>query len=100
VIAQFSIYPLQTEHMSKDIAKVLKVLDETGLKYRLGPIGTCVEGELGNVLDAIKRCHQSAMSSHGRVITTIVIDDSEEPAHDMAGMVTSVERKLGHPVRG
>ena len=34
------------------------------------------------------------------MIATISIDDSEEPTHDMAGMVTSVERKLGHPVRG
>jgi Ala-tRNA(Pro) deacylase len=43
VLAEFSINPMNTEHMSRDVARVLEVLQATGLEYRLGPMGTCVE---------------------------------------------------------
>lgn len=97
MIAEFSVYPLNAEHMSKDVARVIETLDSTGLVYRLGPMGTCVEGDLEQVLAAIGRCHQAVASNHERVVTTITIDDRRNQPHHLAEMVTSVEQELGHP---
>jgi uncharacterized protein YqgV (UPF0045/DUF77 family) len=44
MLAEFSIYPLQTEHMSKDVAKVIETLESSGVHYHLGPMSTTVEG--------------------------------------------------------
>ncbi|MBV8077683.1 MAG: thiamine-binding protein, partial [Planctomycetaceae bacterium] len=44
MIAEFAVFPLDGDHMSEDVAKVIKTLEATGLDYRLGPMGTCVEG--------------------------------------------------------
>jgi uncharacterized protein (TIGR00106 family) len=96
MLAAFSINPMNTQHMSKDVARVIETLEATGLEYRLGPMSTCVEGDLEQVLAAIRRCHQAVAGSHERVITTIVIDDRKNQPHHLSDMVTSVEQQLGH----
>jgi len=96
MLAEFSIYPMHTAHMSQDVAQVVKVLEGTGLKFRLGPMGTCVEGDMEEVLSAIKHCHQAVASGHDRVITTIAIDDCKKSPHHLSEMVTSVEQQIGH----
>jgi uncharacterized protein (TIGR00106 family) len=98
MLAEFSINPMNTEHMSRDVARVIETLQATGLEYRLGPMGTCVEGELEQVLTAIRRCHQAVAGNHERVITTIVIDDRKNQPHHLSDMVTSVEQQLGRPI--
>lgn len=97
MLAQFSIYPMQAAHMSKDLARVISILEETGLEYRLEPMGTCIEGKLEEVLTAIQRCHQALACNHDRVVTSIVLDDSKAHPHHLTEMVASVEHLLGHP---
>jgi uncharacterized protein (TIGR00106 family) len=94
MLAEFTINPMQTEHMSKDLAKVVETLDATGLNYRVGPMGTCIEGPLHQVLLAIQHCHQAVASHHNRVITTITIDDRKEHPHHLEDMVAAVERQV------
>jgi uncharacterized protein (TIGR00106 family) len=98
MLAEFSINPMNTEHMSKDVARVIETLRATGLDYRLGPMGTCVEGGLEQVLAAIRRCHEAVAANHERVITTIVIDDRKHQPHHLSDMVSSVEQQVGSPV--
>ncbi len=95
MIAEFSICPLGAEHMSKDVARVVEVLQGSGLEYRLGPMGTCIEGNIDQVLSAIRHCHEAARSKHDRVITTIVIDDRGNAPHHLGDMVACVEEQVG-----
>jgi len=95
MLAEFSIYPQQTKHMSKDVAKVIETLESTGLHYHLGPMSTAVEGNWEKVIEAIRRCHQTVALNHDRVVTTIMIDDRKNQPHHLAEMVASVEQRLG-----
>jgi len=95
VIAEFSIYPMGTEHMSKDLARVVEVLQGSELAYRLGPMGTCVEGDADQVLTAIRHCHEAVRTKHDRVITTIVIDDRGHEPHHLSERVACVEEQVG-----
>jgi uncharacterized protein (TIGR00106 family) len=97
-LAEFSIYPLQTEHLSNDVAKVVETLESTGLDYLLGPMSTAVEGTWADVWAAIQRCHQVVAKDHERVITTIVIDDRKTRPHHLREMVTRVEEERGRRV--
>jgi uncharacterized protein (TIGR00106 family) len=99
MIAEFAVFPLDGDHMSEDVAKVIKTLEATGLDYRLGPMGTCVEGTWEQVLVAIQRCHQAVAAGHGRVITTIVIDDRKDQLHSLSEMIIRVEQQLGQQVK-
>ena len=98
MLAEFSIYPTHTEHMSKDVARFVEVLQSAGLEYRLGPMSTAVEGSLEQILEAIRCCHQAVAQQHDRVLITVTLDDRKHEAHHLADMVTSVEQELGHRV--
>jgi len=81
--------------MSRDVAKVIQTLESSGLKYHLGPMSTAVEGNWGQVMEAIRRCHQVVALNHDRVVTTITIDDRKNQPHHLEEMISSVEQQLG-----
>ena len=91
MIAEFSIHPMDSIHLSEDLAHLAEILDHSGLTYRMGPMGTCVEGEWAPVMDAIRRCHQAMAGAHRRVITNILIDDRRQHPHRLDDRVRSVE---------
>lgn len=99
MLAEFSIYPLGAEHLSKDLAKVIDVLDDTGVDYRLGPMSTTVEGGWEHVIATIRRCHDAVAAGHERVITTITVDDRKRQPHHLTEMITSVEHRLGRQAK-
>jgi len=76
MLAQFSVLPADREHMSEDVAAAVGVLEQSGLKYRVGPMSTSVEGDLEDILDAVARCHRAvADRGSSRVVTTITLDE-------------------------
>jgi uncharacterized protein (TIGR00106 family) len=94
MLAEFSIYPMNTEHMSKDVAKGIETLESSGVHYRLGPMSTAVERSWEQVMEATRRCHQVIALHHDRVVTTILIDDRKNQPHHLAEMIASFEHQL------
>jgi uncharacterized protein (TIGR00106 family) len=95
MIAEFSINPMDSTHISRDIAALVEILETSGLTYRLGPMGTCVEGPWDEVMGVIGRCHRAMAGHHERMTTSILVDDSKVQPHTLAEMVHSVESHLG-----
>jgi uncharacterized protein (TIGR00106 family) len=96
MLAEFAIYPLGEEHLTAAVSRAVEVLRDSGLTYRVGPLSTCVEGDWDGVLAAIRRCHEAAAAAHGRVVTTITIDDHKGRAHHLDEMIARVEEELHH----
>jgi uncharacterized protein (TIGR00106 family) len=99
MLAELIIIPLQAQHMSKEMARVIETLENTGLHYHLGPLSTAVERNWDQVMEAIRRCHQVTALNHDRVITTIKIDDRKNWPHHLAEMIFSVEQQLGRQAK-
>lgn len=99
MLAEFSIFPMDGAHMSEDIARVIEILEARDLDFRLGAMGTTVEGDWEPVMAAIQACHQAMANDHPRVITTIVIDSRKEGSHRLDEMVSSVEQHVGHRIK-
>ena len=76
--------------MCHDILKGAK-----GVKYRLTPMATIIEGDLERLLELAGELHRVpfAKGAH-RVLTTIILDDRTDKALTMEGKIESVERKL------
>jgi uncharacterized protein (TIGR00106 family) len=87
----FAIYPTDLSHESEDITRIIEILEAAGLKYRVGPMGTVVEGEWDQVVAAIRRCHEVVASRHERVLTTVVIDEQRGGEHRLDDLVRSIE---------
>jgi uncharacterized protein (TIGR00106 family) len=86
-------------HLSMDVARMMEILEEEGVKYCLGPMGTGLEGSWNQVMPAIRACHESMLKNHSRVITTITIDDRTDPQHHLDDIVPVVERRLGRKAK-
>ena len=90
MLVQFSIVPVDRGHMGRDVAKAVDILQSTDLKFQVGPMGTCVEGDWEPIFAAIRRCHEVVAKEHERVITTITIDDRKHFHHPLEKMAESL----------
>lgn len=100
MIAEFSIVPLGAgPSISSEISRALRLVDESGLPYKLNPMGTVVEGGWEEVMALIRKCHSSVLGTNERVITTIRIDDRKDRADMLESKILSVEEKLGRRLR-
>lgn len=97
MLAQFSIVPLGggTASVSPVVARVLKIVVESGIAYKANPMGTVVEGDWDAVMDVIRRCHQEALKDGERVLTNISIDDRRTGQGRIEKKLESVEQKIG-----
>ena len=87
------------ESVSKYVAQVLDLVDQSGLAYRFTPIATIVEGEFEKIIELIRACHLSMREQSRRVITTIKIDDREGATSRLTGKIESVEKHLGRELK-
>jgi len=100
MLAFFSIAPTGADdHLSEYVAQMLDLIDQSGLDYRFGSMGTTVEGDWDEVLALIGRCHKLMAEQAPRVSTSIKIDDQVGRSGRLAGKVEAVEKKLGRELR-
>lgn len=97
-VAQVTVVPVgtPTASISEYVARCLDVLEESGLAFELTPMGTVIEGELGPILEAAARMHESAFA-HGvvRVLTSVTVDERRDKELTMSGKLASVRRRRG-----
>jgi uncharacterized protein (TIGR00106 family) len=99
MLVELAIIPLGGDtHLSDELAEVLEVVHASGLPYELTPSGTCIEGEWGEVMATVRRCHDRARERSPHVITTIKIEDDAGERDKLHRNVASVDEKAGHPL--
>ena len=77
------------------VAGVEKILRSHNLKVMLTPMGTILEGELDEVLAAVREAHECPFAKGvQRVYTTLRIDDRRDRELSMEGKMKAVEEKL------
>lgn len=100
MLAEFSIIPLGVGSSIGDyLADVLRIVDESGLPYKVNPMGTCVEGEWTEIMGLIRKCHTAMMKKADRTIINISIDDRKGKPNRLELKVKSVEKRLGRKLK-
>jgi uncharacterized protein (TIGR00106 family) len=100
MVIEFSVVPVgQGEELAGAVARVLDIIDRSGLPYQLTAMGTLVEGDWDEVMGLVRRCHEAMRGETGRVLTHISIDDRPQASGRLDGKVRDVERALGRPLR-
>ncbi len=95
MLAEFSVAPLGQERgLSRDVARLQRLIAASGLPHQLHAMGTLIEGTTDEVFDLIKACHREMRQRHRRVVTTVKIDDCEGRMGALRGKVTAVEARL------
>jgi uncharacterized protein (TIGR00106 family) len=100
MLIEFSIVPIGSGSSIGDrLAEVLKIVDESGLPYKINPMGTVVEGEWDELFSLLRKCHETVMKKEERVLTTISVDDRKGKPDRLEEKVKSVEKRLGKQLK-
>ncbi len=100
MLVEFSIIPLGSGSSIGDrLSEVLKIVDASGIPYKVNPMGTVIEGEWDELFGLVRKCHEAAMKQGERVVTTISIDDRKEKPNRLDEKVKSVEKRIGKTLR-
>jgi uncharacterized protein (TIGR00106 family) len=100
MLVEFSIIPIGVgSSLGAHLAEVLKIVDASGLPYKVNPMGTVIEGEWDEIMKLVKKCHKTVMKTGERTITTISIDDRKGKPNRIEEKVKSIERRLGKSLR-
>jgi uncharacterized protein (TIGR00106 family) len=81
--------------VSPQVARVLKIVAESGVNYKANPMGTVLEGDWDAVMAVVKKCHDAVMKDAERALTRITIDDRKGKEARIEKKLDSVEQKLG-----
>jgi len=95
VIIDFSIFPVDKgQSVSMYVARAVNIIRQSGLPYKMGPMGTSIEGEWEDVMGVVDRCFKDLRPDCSRIYMTIKADYREGTKDRMERKVRSVKKKL------
>lgn len=100
VMADLVVVPVgEGESLSRFVAEILKVIEASGITYRLHPMGTVLEGDWPDVMAVVDACFLRATELAGRVSLSLKIDYRPGRTSRLASKVRAVEAQVGHRLR-
>lgn len=100
LLAEISMWPMDKgESVGDYVAPLLDIIDRSGLPYKLGPLGTCIEGEWDEVMAVVKQCHDHLASQSSRIACTMKMDWRKDHTGSLESKVRSVQEKVGRKLR-
>ncbi len=96
-----SMTPLgKGESVSKYVAKVVDIIDRSGLPYVLTPMGTIIEGEdWDEAMEVLKKGFEELKKECPRISITMKIDYREGKSGRLRSKVESVQEKIGREIK-
>lgn len=96
VLVEFSMSPMDKgPSVSKYVARSLEIIADSGVPYRLGPMGTCLEGDWNDVMGVIEKCYRRMSADCERITCSIKIDARNGAEGRLASKTQSIEKILG-----
>lgn len=100
VLLQFSMYPTDKGASVSDYVKrSLEIIDDSGVSYKLGPMGTCLEGEWDEVMAVVTRCFERMQEDCDRIAVNLTVDHRAGKAGRLDSKVATVKEKTGRDLR-
>jgi uncharacterized protein (TIGR00106 family) len=100
VMIEFSMFPLDKgESLSPYVARILDVIDRSGVNYRLNPMGTVLEGEYDEVMQVVRACFQELQKDCSRISMTLKMDYRKTPQSRLEQKIEKLETILQKPLK-
>ncbi len=97
VIVEFSMFPTDKgDSVSSYVARIVKMLQESGISYQLTPMGSIFEvNEMPDALAVIAKAYRQLELDCGRVFATAKFDIRKGKSNRMEKKIKAVEEKIG-----
>jgi uncharacterized protein (TIGR00106 family) len=96
VLLEFAMSPYgQGESLSAHVARILDVIDKSGVPYQLTPMGTILEGEWEDVMNVVTACFKTLQADCPRIGMNLKVDYRSGPESRLRSKIDKVEAHLG-----
>ncbi|NPA13397.1 MAG: MTH1187 family thiamine-binding protein [Aquificae bacterium] len=100
VLVEFAMFPTDKgESVSAYVSRIIKMIDESGIPYKLTPMGTVFETEtMEEALQIINQAYKQLEKDCNRVYSVVKFDIRKGKSNRLIQKIQSVEKKLGKEV--
>jgi uncharacterized protein (TIGR00106 family) len=97
VMMEFAMFPTDKgESVSEYVSRIIKAIDESGVSYKLTPMGTIVEVDtLDEALAIVSKAYAQLEPDCGRVYSSLKFDIRKGKGGRLTQKIESIERKMG-----
>ena len=100
VLLEFAMTPQGLgESVSRYVARILDIVDRSGITYRLTPMGTILEGDWDQVMAVVTDCFRALQSDCHRVGMNLKMDYRAGTESRLESKVDAVEGHVGRKLR-
>jgi len=104
VLVEFAMFPISDNcrdgsSVSKPVSKIIDVIDRSGVKYQLTPMGTIIETDtMSEALDMIALAYEQVKDCE-RVYSSVKFDIRHNSKERLKNKIKSVEENIGREVQ-
>jgi len=97
VLLEFAMFPTDKGiSVSKDVSKIIAMIRDSGIPYKLTPMGTIIETEtMAEALEIIQKSHDILAGNSERIYSTLTFDIQKGKNNRLVSKVQSIEDKIG-----
>jgi uncharacterized protein (TIGR00106 family) len=97
VLVEFAMFPTDKgDSVSPYVSRIIKMIHDSGITYKLTPMGTIFETEeMPEALAVIAKAYRQLELDCGRVYATVKFDIRKGKSNRMEGKIDSIEKKIG-----
>jgi len=101
VLVDFSMFPTDKgESVSPYVSRIIKMIDESGIDYKLSPMGTTFEvATIEEALEIINKAYKLLEPDCNRVYSVVKFDIRKGKDNRLKQKIESVERNIGKEVK-
>lgn len=98
MLVEFSVIPIGKAPITEVVSEVIKIIDESGLRYKTNPAGTCVEGSWDEIFPVLHKCHLKAKSYTGHNVVYIKVQEEDGKNNKLEENINEVEKFIGRKI--
>ena len=97
VLLEFAMFPTDKgTSVSKDVSEIIAMIRDSGVSYKLTPMGTIIETEnLPEALEIVQKSYDLLEDNSARVYSTLTMDIQKGKNNRLESKVQSIENKIG-----
>jgi len=97
ILLEFSMFPTdKRESVSDEVSKVIQMIRDSGVPYKLTAMGTIIETEsIEEALSVVQKAYELLSEDAGRIYSSINIDARSNKKNRLSGKIESIQSKIG-----
>ena len=100
VLLEFAMAPTgEGESLSRHVARILDIIDRSGVSYQLTAMGTLLEGDWDQVMGVVTDCFRALQADCPRVAMNLKMDYRAGTEPRLHSKITAVEAQVGRKLR-